>query len=146
MSHIKQCLITLRFFPKAALTHLTRYQQINFIPSCITCTRGQYTVTKFNCRLVKKVFEKNLGMGEWAPLFFGASSPTLLPPFYPQCASSHTATGPAAQQRRASAGCHALSCMCVMHYLAYWDCCFYADEGPITLACLSDRLSCVTRL
>ena len=94
MSHIKQCLITLRFFPKAALTHLTRYQQINSIPSCITSARGQYTVTKFNCRKVKEVFEKNLGMGllnlklfrknlkvgEWAPLFFllGALPPSPL--------------------------------------------------------------------
>jgi hypothetical protein len=61
---------------------------------------------------VKEVFKKNLGMGllnlkvfeeilrlgEWAPPFFGASSPTPLPLFSAMSASSHTATGPAAQQ------------------------------------------------
>lgn len=70
----------------SSLHHQRSFQQLslngsNHTPRCITCTRGQYTVTKFNCREVKEVFEKNLGMEEWAPPFFPQSSPTPLPPF-----------------------------------------------------------------
>jgi hypothetical protein len=125
VSHIKQCLITLRFFPKMALTHLTRYQHINHIPSCITCTRGQYTVTKFNCREVKEVFKKNLGMGEWAPPFFPQSSPTPPPPFLclecqqPQAqqASSPAVTGLCRQSCTILQVRDALSCTMALLFL-----------------------------